>query len=710
MKKKRYYIEDKLIYEATDPDILKFKETILLNNQHLWIPNDNQQLTPVNEDEWFSFQKFQDDTKVFTGTNSFEQSFKPHYYKSIKAELVLTWTQKYHLKRWFDSSTLMYNATIDYIKTKTKLIQAHMSIINETVYSLVTNEVVLDSLEKNIKFFSEFYVVGVKHKNLKIRKEIKSFRDQIKPIKLKVDKIKKKVLEHKDAFKFAKSLFTKLQIKHYVSRKGVAKVRKIPLYDEVCSNFNVDSLKDIKVENITFDKIYDFVAGYVESGLPEIIKCFRSIKAITDDKFLTYTNLLLELQIIVNNVQDFCSKHNIEKPQPFVNYTDQIDRVYNFRKIKLKITANFIEVRARLKKKKKYFVANCIPVMNAHNLKNQKHGIYVHIMDQSIKIACSNFKSIMTNYMKGHIKTFRLRKIKEGKNNKILKIEQSFLKDGGICKSALGKMGIRCQGNLCKEFNVDQETILSENGKVKCGCNKGAIYTDLTFLENNRSDITMHYNLSKNSFILLIPKKIVPVKIENRKKILSIDPGVRTFLTCLSDNEMLKICEKKILLKKNKLFKKILELRNLREIKNKSHREYKILKKESRIRNLVKEMHWKTINYLCNNYDTILMGNMSTKAVLSNKSKSFTDDVSKDYLQRLSLFKFRERLKERCATRKVNYLKVDETLTSKACSVCGKINWNLKNEKVYECINVDCLKKLDRDVNGCRNIYVRSLM
>ena len=36
-----------------------------------------------------------------------------------------------------------------------------------------------------------------------------------------------------------------------------------------------------------------------------------------------------------------------------------------------------------------------------------------------------------------------------------------------------------------------------------------------------------------------------------------------------------------------------------------------------KIRNLTDELHWKTINYLVKNYDTILIGNMSSKGIVS---------------------------------------------------------------------------------------------
>ena len=46
--------------------------------------------------------------------------------------------------------------------------------------------------------------------------------------------------------------------------------------------------------------------------------------------------------------------------------------------------------------------------------------------------------------------------------------------------------------------------------------------------------------------------------------------------------------------------------------------------------------------------------------------------------------------------------------TSKICSNCGNYNDKLKGEKVYNCL---CCKIIqDRDINACRNIYMKSRM
>jgi transposase len=40
-------------------------------------------------------------------------------------------------------------------------------------------------------------------------------------------------------------------------------------------------------------------------------------------------------------------------------------------------------------------------------------------------------------------------------------------------------------------------------------------------------------------------------------------------------------------------------------------------------------------------------------------------------------------------------------------SLCGNIKENLGGNKIYECDN--CLAIMDRDINGARNIYIKSI-
>ncbi len=72
----------------------------------------------------------------------------------------------------------------------------------------------------------------------------------------------------------------------------------------------------------------------------------------------------------------------------------------------------------------------------------------------------------------------------------------------------------------------------------------------------------------------------------------------------------------------------------------------------------------------------------------------------------LRFYVFRERLKDKCTARGVNYKCVNESYTSKMCSVCANEKTDLGKNKIYNCTN--CKIIIGRDTNGARNIYCKS--
>ena len=116
----------------------------------------------------------------------------------------------------------------------------------------------------------------------------------------------------------------------------------------------------------------------------------------------------------------------------------------------------------------------------------------------------------------------------------------------------------------------------------------------------------------------------------------------------------------------------------------------------------VDDLHWKTSKYLTDRYETILIGDMSVKGIVSRETSNLQKMV-KRVAQRLSFLEFRQRLELECRLTGSTYRCMDERFTSKMCSKCGQIDENLEGKKVYNCTNLEV--SLDRDLNGCRNIY-----
>lgn len=297
-------------------------------------------------------------------------------------------------------------------------------------------------------------------------------------------------------------------------------------------------------------------------------------------------------------------------------------------------------------------------------------NIKTHDIDGAIKLACTMHKSALTNKKNGYIKSFRLRKWKKSKKIKIIDLEKEGFSKKGLRYRVLGKIDAYCGNEVFDFGNIGHDCKLQKkNGK----------------------------------YYLFVPERVSIENNKNENKQIALDPGIRTFLTGITENKIVKIgenCEERI--------KKLLERRD--KISGNAKIKRKIKKKNVRIINmkikhLVDELHWKSILYLTNQNNIILMGNMSTKSIVSKNGN--LNKMTKRIALALRLYKFRERMKYKCYCKNVEYGGIDEWMTSKMCSNCGNIKKDLGGKKIYECEK--CKIVIDRDVNGARNIYIKGI-
>ena len=328
------------------------------------------------------------------------------------------------------------------------------------------------------------------------------------------------------------------------------------------------------------------------------------------------------------------------------NYT--IKYFKNARFKKEKYSTNFKKIRTYiLKNDKKRLI--------------KKYGTPSHMLDGSIKLACSMFKSMLTNLKNGNISYFRLRYLKKNKKSLVMPIEQAYLRKKSICPSKL---------------NQNKNDILRNNDDLE--------YNTI------KNDCMLHFSRSTNRFTLLVPQNNDIVNKKDKKKYIAIDPGVRTFMTCLTNKNTVEI-GKNVQTTLKKLIKKIDIIPNKKKTR----------KISMRIQNKITDLHWKTINYLLQ-YKNIMIGNWSTKGCSQGK----INKTLKRIMLRLRYHDFLNKLIYKCKLNNVNLKIVDESYSSKICSNCGNEHKNLGGLKIYDCSN--CKIKLDRDINGCRNILMKS--
>ena len=195
---------------------------------------------------------------------------------------------------------------------------------------------------------------------------------------------------------------------------------------------------------------------------------------------------------------------------------------------------------------------------------------------------------------------------------------------------------------------------------------------------------------------------------ENQGRACSLDPGVRTFQTFFSPDSYGKIGDQaqqrivRLMLHLDKL----LSRRSTADKRAKRRLTLATGRLRRKIKNLVDELHWKTIRFLLNSFDVVIIppfsaGQMSGRVGRKIRNKSVRAMLG------LAHSKFRARLQAKAATEQKSVIVQNEAYTSKTCSWSGEIIQNLGGRKrVHGSDGVS----MDRDVNGARGIFLRALV
>ncbi len=358
-----------------------------------------------------------------------------------------------------------------------------------------------------------------------------------------------------------------------------------------------------------------------------------------------------------------------------LNWMDAYIDIYNatiklFKKYRFygnKITLQWKKIRTKyLKNVKK-------DIINKSQLSKYKSNTKVnsHVLDGAIQEACKNYKACLSNLKSGNIKHFRLRYIKHSKPSKIIKIEKYF---------------------ISSKKNTFCSNIFSNNFKFS---------NTFKLIEHINCDFLIQYYKKTNKFFLINPIKNSECMRQHNKETISLDPGIRTFLTGFTNKKCVDICSN-LKTKLKKYITKIDKVQNQQKhIFNKVNRHY-----YKKIKNVVDDMHYKVINYLTTNYGNIIIGNMSIQSIIKNKVGNNLNSKTKRLAQLMKLYTFKQRLKYKCSHLNIGYTEVDEAYTSKTCSLCGFENEKNSN-KTFKC--KCCRYMIDRDINGAKNIMYNAI-
>ena len=224
-------------------------------------------------------------------------------------------------------------------------------------------------------------------------------------------------------------------------------------------------------------------------------------------------------------------------------------------------------------------------------------------------------------------------------------------------------------------------------------------------------DSKIHHNKQSNLWYFLIPMKHNSTA-ENqgvRKPVVSIDPGVKTFLTLYDPTgEVIKIAHDDMKTKIVPLYRRIDNLASvstrIKSKRTKRNLSIRMTKLRARIKNWTLDIHTRSALLLVKRYDTVLIPDMNTSRMVVKMNGA----RNRRTLLGWSHYAFLQRLKYYGLKHGCNVQIVTEEYTSKTCGCCGSLHSNLSNSDMYKCTN--CSTVIDRDTNGARNILLKNLM
>lgn len=296
----------------------------------------------------------------------------------------------------------------------------------------------------------------------------------------------------------------------------------------------------------------------------------------------------------------------------------------------------------------------------------KQYGIPKHTIDNAYKDVLKAYKTAFANLKAKNIKYFRLRYKKATKSVQTLCLEKSaFCRNGGSFASK----------TLGKRINTN---------------------TPIPVVHH---DCRLSLNVRTGKIILWLPINVDKIVREYRDDVCSLDPGIRTFQT-MYDTE--RTCDFGSI--EPKQIASLLKRIDLVKPRSKSKKFVQRLR--DRIIHIVDDLHWKTALILVRNYNTILVGNMSTIGIVNN-TRSVLTAMTKRIAYSLSHYRFRERLHSKAEQYGATVVDVDERYTSKTCGSCESKHPNLGGSKIYKCPKENCNFEWGRDQNGARNIMLK---
>ena len=216
--------------------------------------------------------------------------------------------------------------------------------------------------------------------------------------------------------------------------------------------------------------------------------------------------------------------------------------------------------------------------------------------------------------------------------------------------------------------------------------------------------------LENGRWYLCVPETVTVHPAENQGRIVAIDPGIRAFATFYSPDECGQIASGDY----GRLIRLAQHLDDLLSRLDKKRKEGRVTARRrqgmrkaanrmrAKFKDLVDELHWKTIRFLMNNFDVILLPTFETSQMVQRGARKIRAKSVRSMLT-FAHYRFAQRLEWKAASLGKTVIRGSEAYTSKTVSWTGEIIQNLGGRKTIKSGGVT----VNRDINGARGIFLR---
>lgn len=384
---------------------------------------------------------------------------------------------------------------------------------------------------------------------------------------------------------------------------------------------------------------------------------------------------------------------------------------------------------------------------NQKSEKKQKNikDVPYNILTDVVKEFCSNVKSCESNMENSNIKGYKMGPKNPTRQHISLGISTQNISFNGIYSTILGKMNEF--NTIATKFNINRDCRLTydryfDKFHICIPFYVPLIKTNKINAVNDSSNIDCSKLISKTKIKKMSikqtdseatkSKKILIHVNDARQKYCALDPGEKIFQTYYGESTCGNLGEdmRDIILNYRAIigkYKRILRKGTNKQGSRLTSKTRKYLLKQIRIiyermKNIVSELHNKTILFLCKNFNTILIPKFQTQSMLKknkiatfehnvqpqqvapNKNKRQLPKKTKYVLNMLSHYKFRTKLIQKAKEYQCKVHEVTEEYTSMCCGKCGFLSANYNKNREKSCKN--CSHKINRDINGARNILL----